>query len=128
MISHCDSRGTDAYNDSLSQARSDAVRETFVRLGVSSEIITTYGASEQFLLEQCKVEEDCNESVHQANRRTTANILRPDERAFVYKAKSGETLFGVAKKYGVEVQDIKAWNGLKSEKMRVGQEILIYLP
>ena len=128
VISHCDSRGTDAYNDSLSQARSDAVREAFVRFGVSSERITIYGAAEQFLLEECKVEEDCNESVHQANRRTTANILRPDERAYVHRVKAGETLFGAAKKYGVAVQDIKAWNGLKSEKMRVGQDLLIYLP
>ena len=59
---------------------------------------------------------------------TTANILRPDERAYVHRVKAGETLFGAAKKYGVAVQDIKAWNGLKSEKMRVGQDLLIYLP
>ena len=128
IISHCDSRGKDTYNDSLSQARADAVREAFVRFGVSSERITTYGASEQFLLEQCKDDEDCKESVHQANRRTTANILRPDERAYVHNVKAGETLFGVAKKYGVKMQEIKTWNGLKSEKMREGQDILIYLP
>lgn len=128
VISHCDSRGKDTYNDSLSQARAEAVREAFVRFGVSSERITTYGASEQFLLEQCKDEKDCKESVHQANRRTTANILRPNERAYVHRVKAGETLFGVAKKYGVKMQEIKTWNGLKSEKMREGQDILIYLP
>jgi len=128
VISHCDSRGKDTYNDVLSQARADAVREAFVRLGVSSERITTYGASEQFLLEQCKDEEDCKESVHQANRRTTANILRIDESVYVHRVKAGETLFGVAKKYRVRIQEIKIWNGLKSDKMRVGQDILIYLP
>ena len=128
VISHCDSRGTEAYNDSLSQARAAAVREAFVRFGVSGDRITTYGAGEQFLLQECKDEEDCSESVHQANRRTTANILRPDESAYVHIAKAGETLFGVAKKYKVGMQEIKAWNGLKSEKIRVGQDILIYLP
>jgi len=128
VISHCDSRGKDTYNDSLSQARAEAVREAFVRFGVSSERITTYGASEQFLLEQCKDEKGCKESVHQANRRTTANILRPNERAYVHRVEAGETLFGVAKKYGVKMQEIKTWNGLKSEKMREGQDILIYLP
>jgi len=128
VISHCDSRGKDTYNDALSQARADAVREAFVRLGVSSERITTYGASEQFLLEQCKDEEDFKESVHQANRRTTANILRSDESVYVHRVKAGETLFGVAKKYRVRIQEIKTWNGLKSDKMRVGQDILIYLP
>ena len=46
----------------------------------------------------------------------------------MHNVKAGETLFGVAKKYGVKMQEIKTWNGLKSEKMREGQDILIYLP
>ena len=128
MISHCDSRATFIYNDSLSQARAGAVREALVGLGVSIDRITTYGASKQFLLEECEVEEDCNESVHQANRRTTATILRPDQKVFVHRVKSRETLFGLAKENEVALQDIKAWNGLKSDKIRVGQDLLIYLP
>ena len=128
MISHCDSRATFIYNDSLSQARAGAVKEALVRLGVSIDRITTYGASKQFLLEECEVEEDCNESVHQANRRTTATILRPDQKAYVHRVKSGENLYRLAEKNGAALQDIKAWNGLKSDKIRVGQDLLIYLP
>ncbi|MDI6802431.1 MAG: LysM peptidoglycan-binding domain-containing protein [Bacteroidota bacterium] len=41
--------------------------------------------------------------------------------------RSGESLFTIAKKYGVTSQDIKNWNGIRSNKIMPGQELEIYL-
>ncbi len=44
----------------------------------------------------------------------------------VHRVKSGETLGHIAGKYGVGVSEIKRWNGLKSDMIRVGQRIVVY--
>ena len=128
VISHCDSRSTESYNDYLSQARALSVLKEIQRYGIEKGRVVQFGASEQFLLHECEDEDDCDERIHQANRRTTAQILRVDEKVIVHRVKAGETLYGVSKKYSVSTEDIKSWNALKSAKMRVGQDILIYLP
>ncbi len=37
-----------------------------------------------------------------------------------------ETLFGIARKYGVEVDQVRSWNRLPNDAIRGGQELLIY--
>ncbi|HCY25344.1 MAG TPA: lytic transglycosylase, partial [Cryomorphaceae bacterium] len=44
----------------------------------------------------------------------------------VHRVKSGETLGHIAGKYGVGVSDIKRWNGLRSDMIRIDQRILVY--
>ena len=44
----------------------------------------------------------------------------------VHRVKSGETLGHIAGKYGVGVSEIKRWNGLKSDMIRIGQRIVVY--
>lgn len=44
-----------------------------------------------------------------------------------HTVRSGESLFTIAKKYGVTSQDIKNWNGIRSNKIIPGQELEIYL-
>jgi membrane-bound lytic murein transglycosylase D len=43
-----------------------------------------------------------------------------------YKVKSGDNLGKIAGKYNVSVSSIKSWNGLKSDKIYVGQKICIH--
>jgi membrane-bound lytic murein transglycosylase D len=43
-----------------------------------------------------------------------------------HKVTSGQNLAAVAIKYGVEVQDLKVWNGLKSKTIVPGQKLKIY--
>ena len=43
-----------------------------------------------------------------------------------YTVKSGDTLSKIAKKYHVSVADIKKWNQLKNDLIRVNQKIKIY--
>lgn len=42
-----------------------------------------------------------------------------------YKVKSGDTLFKIAKAHGVSVDQLKKWNSLKSDNVKVGQKLKI---
>ncbi len=39
---------------------------------------------------------------------------------------SGETLSGIAKKYGVSVANLRSWNNLKSDRLASGKKLMIY--
>lgn len=43
-----------------------------------------------------------------------------------YKVRSGDFLGKIAKRYGVRVSQIKNWNGLRSNNLRIGQRLTIY--
>ena len=43
-----------------------------------------------------------------------------------YQVKSGDTLGGIARRYGTTVNNIKSWNNLRSNTIRVGQRLRIY--
>ncbi|OUS02389.1 lytic transglycosylase [Flavobacteriales bacterium 33_180_T64] len=43
-----------------------------------------------------------------------------------YRVKSGDYLGKIARKYGVRVSQIKQWNGLRSNNLRIGQRLTIY--
>ncbi len=43
-----------------------------------------------------------------------------------YRVKSGDYLGRIARKYGVRVSQIKRWNGLRNNNLRIGQRLTIY--
>lgn len=43
----------------------------------------------------------------------------------VYKVKSGDVLGRIAKRYGVTVAQLKKWNSLKNDRLRIGQKLVI---
>ncbi len=43
-----------------------------------------------------------------------------------YKVRSGDYLGKIAERYGVRVSQLKQWNGLRSNNLRVGQRLTIY--
>ena len=43
-----------------------------------------------------------------------------------YRVKSGDFLGKIARRYGVRVSQIKSWNGLRSNNLRIGQRLTIY--
>ena len=49
-----------------------------------------------------------------------------DGQRVVYKVKSGDNLGSIARRYRTTVANIKRWNGLKSNNLRVGQRLYIY--
>lgn len=49
-----------------------------------------------------------------------------DGERIVYKVKSGDYLGRIASRYRCSVAQIKRWNGLKSNNLRIGQKLVIY--
>ena len=49
-----------------------------------------------------------------------------DQNRSVHTVKKGETLSAIAKKYHVSVKQLKAWNNLKSDTLKIGQKLVIY--
>ncbi|RDK88495.1 LysM peptidoglycan-binding domain-containing protein [Marinirhabdus gelatinilytica] len=43
-----------------------------------------------------------------------------------YRVRSGDYLGKIAEKYGVSISSIKRWNGLRSNRLRIGQRLTIY--
>ncbi|WP_299223559.1 LysM peptidoglycan-binding domain-containing protein [uncultured Psychroserpens sp.] len=43
-----------------------------------------------------------------------------------YRVRSGDYLGKIARRYGVRVSQIKQWNGLRSNNLRIGQRLTIY--
>ncbi len=49
----------------------------------------------------------------------------PSSGSTTYTVKSGDTLYGIASKYGISVDDIKKANGLSSNLLQIGQKLTI---
>lgn len=47
------------------------------------------------------------------------------EKTTTYIVKKGDTLYGIAKKHKVKVDDIKKWNNLRSDRINIGQKLKI---
>ena len=58
-------------------------------------------------------------------RRTTA-ATPASGTATTHKIKSGETLSGIASRYGVTVNQLKSWNGISGTRINAGQTLKIY--
>jgi len=48
------------------------------------------------------------------------------QKIIIHKVKAGETLWDLSKKYKVSIAQIKKWNGLKGDNLRLNQKIKIY--
>jgi membrane-bound lytic murein transglycosylase D len=44
----------------------------------------------------------------------------------IYRVQSGDVLGSIAERFGVRVNDLKTWNGLRSNNIRVGQRINVW--
>lgn len=97
------------------------------------------GKAYPITLPQCDVTRyiDQQEAIHAKDSVYLAQYLNKDVKVKMaearqagvveYKIKSGDTLGGVARKYGVTVAQIMKWNNIKNaNKLRIGQRIQIY--
>ncbi len=71
--SHTDSRGTDAYNNSLSDRRAQATVQYVISKGISASRISGKGFGKSELKVQC---EPCTEEQHAQNRRSEFLIVK----------------------------------------------------
>jgi outer membrane protein OmpA-like peptidoglycan-associated protein len=73
--SHTDSRGSDEYNNKLSQARAQSAVDYLVEKGIPVERLVAKGYGKTMLLNNCTTGAPCSEEEHQKNRRTTFRIV-----------------------------------------------------
>jgi outer membrane protein OmpA-like peptidoglycan-associated protein len=75
LSSHTDSRGTFAYNETLSQNRSQSCVNYIISLGIHPDKIIAKGYGEYQLLNRCADDIECSREEHQLNRRTELKLL-----------------------------------------------------
>jgi outer membrane protein OmpA-like peptidoglycan-associated protein/tetratricopeptide (TPR) repeat protein len=75
LSSHTDSRGTNEYNQKLSQCRADAAVGYILGKGIGKDRIMAIGYGESRLVNGCADGVTCTEQQHQENRRTEFKIL-----------------------------------------------------
>ena len=75
ISSHCDSRGSYAYNDNLSRKRAKTVVDYLISKGVDRNKLISRGYGERQLVNGCKDFVPCSEDQHQDNRRTDFKVL-----------------------------------------------------
>jgi len=73
--SHTDSRGTDAFNLSLSDRRAKASAKYIISKGISADRIVGKGYGESKLINRCADNVKCSEPEHQLNRRTEFIVI-----------------------------------------------------
>lgn len=60
---------------------------------------------------------------------TAASATAPSaEEVETHKVVKGETLYGLSRRYGVRVDQLKEWNNLRSNTINVGQELRVNAP
>ncbi|WP_240673170.1 OmpA family protein [Aequorivita ciconiae] len=73
--SHTDSRGSDSYNQALSERRAKSTLEYLVNKGVNRSRLTATGLGESELVNRCSDGVPCSEQEHQQNRRSEFIVL-----------------------------------------------------
>lgn len=96
LSSHADCRGSDAYNQKLSERRAESARQYLVAHGVDPSRITTKAFGEKQPVNNCIDGVPCTETQYQANRRTEfriiSNVPQPAEQFDPAKYGEGETI------------------------------------
>lgn len=72
--SHTDARGSDAYNQTLSQKRAESAVAYIVSEGVEQARITAKGYGETQIANRCRNGVTCTDTEHEQNRRTVLRI------------------------------------------------------
>lgn len=65
------------------------------------------------------------ESENKSREKPLPQLVKAEER-IRYRVRNGDYLGKIAERYGVGVSQIKRWNGLRSDQLRIGQRLTIY--
>jgi membrane-bound lytic murein transglycosylase D len=71
-----------------------------------------------------KTENDRKDSIAFAQNRPVQTVNKGN--AIVYKVRSGDVLGTIANRYRCRVSQIKDWNNLHSDRLRIGQKLYLY--
>ncbi|MES2567581.1 MAG: OmpA family protein [Bacteroidota bacterium] len=75
LSAHSDSKGSDAYNLKLSEARANSAKNYIVSKGISTERIIAKGYGESKLINNCGNEAICSDDEHAVNRRLEFKLI-----------------------------------------------------
>lgn len=75
IASHTDARGSNSYNNRLSQRRAESVVKWLVEKGIERDRLVPRGYGESMSANNCKDHVKCDEEEHQMNRRTEFRVL-----------------------------------------------------
>lgn len=75
IASHTDARGSNSYNNRLSQRRAESVVRWLIDKGVERDRLVPRGYGETMTSNDCKNQIKCTEEEHQLNRRTEFRVL-----------------------------------------------------
>ncbi len=53
-------------------------------------------------------------------------VETPDGKRITYRVQSGDVLGRIAERFGVKVSDLRQWNKLSGDMIRIGQQLIIY--
>ncbi len=85
--SHTDSRGSDYYNQTLSQKRAESAVQYIIDNGIAKSRITAKGYGETVLVNKCSNGVKCTDEEHQMNRRTEFKVTGfSKEQPVIYSA------------------------------------------
>ena len=74
LDSHTDIRGSNSYNDRLSDRRVISARDYLIAKGIAADRMTLSHEGEMRPLGDCGDDVDCDEAIHQKNRRTEITV------------------------------------------------------
>ncbi|HEV7348267.1 LysM peptidoglycan-binding domain-containing protein [Telluribacter sp.] len=83
---------------------------------------TTPEKEEEALASTTEVEDNDEEAPVTVAKKAVA----PQKRKTTHVVKSGDNLIAIAKRYGVEVSEVKAWNHLSKNSIQRGQKLVVY--
>ena len=68
--------------------------------------------------------ENSNETIEVVKPEAGTNLIKVEQK--VHQVQSGETLYGIAKRYGISVEELKSWNQIEgSAVLRIGQKLKV---
>ena len=75
LSAHTDARGSDSYNQVLSQKRAEATVKWLIEHGIDESRMVPKGYGESKLINRCKNGVSCSDSEHMKNRRVELKVL-----------------------------------------------------
>ena len=120
---HTDDDASEESNQKLSEKRADEVKKYLVSKGVSESMIDANGYGETMPIEDNSTKEGMAK-----NRRIEFTVTKPDKSQIttiskkkIHRVKEGENLSKIAKRYNMKTADIKKYNNLKDDDLRLNQ-------
>jgi outer membrane protein OmpA-like peptidoglycan-associated protein len=120
---HTDNVSSDEINLKLSKNRANEVKKYLVSKGVPESMIVSEGYGETM-----PIEDNSTESGKAKNRRIEFTITKPDKTQIttiskkkIHRVVQGDNLSKIAKRYNMKVEDIKKYNNLKDNAIKLNQ-------